>query len=75
MKLVSYANLWHRIWSVRFALLALTWQVLQQTWLHMPPEWRPALNAWEQWVLFSAGSLFTGAAGLAAIIHQDDLKP
>lgn len=75
MKLVSYAPLWHKIWSVRFVLLALFWQAMQQTWQHMPVEWQPHLHAWEQWILWSGGSFLTASAGVASILHQDGLKP
>jgi hypothetical protein len=74
MKLVSYANAWHRIWSVRLVILTLLYKGAIEAWNHLPMGWQPALKPWEQWLSYAVGVALTAATGMAAVIHQPSLK-
>ncbi|AHX16196.1 hypothetical protein CH75_06435 [Dyella jiangningensis] len=69
MKLVSHANLWHRLWSIRLGILTAALKGADVAYRNMHADWAAHLPGW---LLGGLGwaSLATGAAATAAVLIQ-----
>jgi hypothetical protein len=75
VKLIDNANQWHRLWSIRFAILSALFGSITTAYLALPPDWLPYIPGWAK-LLLAAGSMLTaGAASAARVVRQDALKP
>jgi len=63
------ARVWHRLWSVRFALLAALASVLSEL-QSVLPLWHPVLG---QVPYAAIATLLAGLSALARVVHQPQL--
>lgn len=74
MKLVSYAHLWHRIWSMRLSILATAYSAAAGAWASLPADWQPHIP--ERWrvALAVIGCAIPALAAVSTLIDQPKLQ-
>lgn len=71
MKLIDDARtLWHRLWTVRMAIIGTIYAAAGSAWLLLPPAWQPTLSEPVRWVLAVVGVMLAAAPGVARVIAQ-----
>lgn len=75
MKLIDNASQWHKLWSIRFAILSALFGSITTAYMALPPDWLPYIPGWAK-LLLAAGSMLTaGAASVARVVQQTKLQP
>lgn len=75
MELISNANQWHRLWSMRFSILAAFFGAIVTAYATLPGDWLPAIPNWAKFAL-AGGTLLTPAlAAVSRIVKQPSLAP
>lgn len=74
MKFVSYARLWHRIWTMRLSLLGVMYTAAAGAWATLPRDWMPHIP--ERWrvVLALIGCAIPALTAAASVIDQKSLS-
>ena len=75
MKLISNANQWHRLWSIRFAILSAAFGALTTAYVGLPADWLPSIPAWLKLSMAMGALLSSTAAAAARVVQQDSLQP
>lgn len=75
MKLIDNANQWHKLWSVRFAILSGLFASVTTAYLGLPPDWLPYIPGWAKLLLAGGSMLTAGASSVARVVQQTALKP
>ena len=65
---------WHRLWSVRMAVIGAIYAAAGGAWLVMPPQWQPELSEPIRWVLAIVGVTLAAAPGVSRVIAQPKLR-
>lgn len=73
LSLVPEAKYWHRLWSLRFAILSALYSAAAGAWVLLPPDWQPSLSEGWKWALASIGVLIPGLAAVSRILKQESL--
>ncbi|PXV60902.1 hypothetical protein SAMN04487785_1134 [Dyella jiangningensis] len=73
MELITNARQWHRLWSIRFAILSAVFGALATAYAALPADWLPAIPSWAK--LAMAGGTLTSsvAAAVARVVQQSSL--
>lgn len=75
MNLIPNARiLWHRLWSMRFAIAAAAFSAAAGAWAIMPVDWQPHIPEWAKWVLAGIGVLLPSLSGASRVIEQPSLR-
>lgn len=70
MQLISEASQWHRLWSIRFAIMSAIFGAIPTAYMALPPDWLPVIPGWVK-LLLAAGSVSTAAASsVARVVKQ-----
>lgn len=72
-KLIEDAHLWHKMWSIRFAILTTIYTTAAGAWLTIPGDWKPVLTHREQVVLAIIGIVIPVLTGASRVIKQSSL--
>ena len=74
MKLIPEASKWHRLWSIRFAILSAGFGAVTTAYIGLPADWLPAIPSVVKFGL-AAGAMLTafGSAG-ARVVQQQALQ-
>jgi len=73
MQLISNANQWHRLWSIRFAILSAVFGALTTAYAALPADWLPAIPQWAK-LAMAAGTLSSSvAAAIARVVQQTSM--
>ena len=75
MKLISNANQWHRLWSIRFAIASAFFGALTTGYVALPADWLPAVPAWLKLAMAGGTLVSSGAAAVARVVQQQSLQP
>jgi hypothetical protein len=73
MKLVENASQWHRLWSIRFAILSALFGSITTAYVALPADWLPAIPGWVKLALAGGALLTAGASGVARVVQQPKL--
>lgn len=73
--LIDGAKYFHRLWSVRMAILGTIYASAASAWLLLPADWKPDLSETVRWVLAVIGVLLAAAPGITRVIAQPKLAP
>ena len=74
MKMVDNVGIvWHRLWSVRMAVIGVLYAAAGSVWLLLPADWKPDLSESVRWVLVTVGVSLAAAPGLASVVKQPKL--
>lgn len=75
MKMIDDARAtWHRMWSVRMAILGTVYASAGSAWLLLPAAWQPTLSEPVRWVLAVIGVALAASPGVARVIDQPKLR-
>lgn len=75
MKLIDNASQWHKLWSVRFAILSALFGAVTTAYIGLPADWLPAIPQWVKFAM-AFGTLATaGASAVSRVVQQTALKP
>lgn len=75
MKLISNANQWHRLWSIRFAIASAFFGAITTGYVALPADWLPAVPAWLKLAMAGGTLVSSGAAAVARVVQQQSLQP
>ena len=68
------ARVWHKLWSIRFAILSAFFGAIPTAYNTLPGDWLPEIPHGLK-VFFGLGSLFTaGAAAISVVVKQAGLE-
>ncbi len=70
MELTSFAGQWHKLWSIRFLLIAGFFAGLTQVYPTLPGDWVAYLPNWFKAALGFTGIFFGGLSGISVVIKQ-----
>lgn len=73
MRLVEYANQWHKLWSVRFALIAAFLAGVAAAYAVLPTDWLPAIPDWVKASLALGSMLCGGCSAAARVVQQSSV--
>lgn len=71
MKLADDAQMWHRLWSMRLALLTTVYTAAAGAWALLPPDWQPHLSEGVKALLAGIGVALPALTAVARVIKQD----
>lgn len=74
MKLVEYANQWHRLWSIRFNILTAALGAMAVAYSQLPDDWKQHIPTWIIAASAIATVLSAGASAVSAVIDQPALE-
>lgn len=70
MQLIPEAKHWHRLWSVRFAILTAMIGAVPAAYMLLPADWLPVIPAWvKQWCSYAVVGSAMATAG-ARVVQQ-----
>lgn len=75
MKLIDNARQWHRLWSMRWAILTAFLAAIPVAYATLPDDWLPAIPQWVKAALAIAVLVSAGATGAARLLQQSKLHP
>jgi hypothetical protein len=73
MEFTSFASKWHKLWSIRFLILAGCFAGLTQVYPTLPSDWVSTLPDWFKMALGYTGMFFGGLGGISVVIKQAKL--
>lgn len=73
MKLIDNAKQWHRLWSLRWAILTAFLAAIPVSYGLLPSDWLPAIPQWIKTGLALATLASAGATGVARLLKQEGL--
>lgn len=71
MKLVDDAHVWHRLWSMRLAILTTVYTSAAGAWVLLPSDWQPHLSEAVKAILAGIGIALPALTAVARIVRQD----
>lgn len=74
MKLIDNAKQWHRLWSLRWAILTAFLAAIPAAYVLLPDDWMPAIPQWVKAGLAIATLVSAGATGVARMLKQESLE-
>lgn len=74
IKLTADAHLWHRMWSMRLAILSTIYTAAAGAWATLPQDWIPHIP--ERWrvVLAIVGCALPALTAVSRVIEQPKLR-
>jgi hypothetical protein len=73
MKLIDNAKQWHRLWSLRWAILTAFLAAIPTAYVLLPTDWLPSIPEWVKAGLALATLASAGATGVARLLKQEGL--
>jgi len=74
MKLIDNASQWHRLWSLRWAILTAFLAAIPAAYVVLPEDWMPAIPQWVKASLAIATLFSAGATGVSRMLKQSGLQ-
>ena len=75
MKLIDdVRSVYHRLWSVRMAIISAIYSAAAGAWVLLPYAWQPTLSEPIKWALAAVGVALAASPGIARVIDQPKLR-
>lgn len=74
MKLIPQARQWHRLWSIRFAILSAAFGAVTTAYTALPADWLPAIPSGVKLALAGGTVLTSVSAAVARVVQQQALQ-
>ncbi|HKV00988.1 MAG TPA: hypothetical protein VJQ26_02620 [Ktedonobacteraceae bacterium] len=76
MKFISIAvSDWHRLWSLRLAILSAAFGAITATYAMLPADWLPAIPNWMKLSAAIGTFIAPVSTAVARVIKQNNLTP
>lgn len=75
MKLIDNASQWHKLWSIRFAVLSALFGAATTAYIALPPDWLPYIPGWAKLALAVGSMASASASSVARVIQQSVIRP
>lgn len=70
MKLTPNAKYWHKLWSIRFAILSAFFSAISGAYAVLPEDWLPAIPEHLKAALAFGALASAGASAVSVVVKQ-----